>query len=323
MISALLSTYPESASCKTQFGELPLHLAVECGAAPEVVNLLIVADWDGIIAYDQSGRTPMEILDSTELLEQEDHRIVYESLVRCHTAYYTNFQKAALEEQSAIKKKHMAKFCEVKRRHEDELKREQQKQNGIRGQVQHLEGKIETLNGGIQSRDAQIASFHAEENMRNDRIQALELLVSELKKDFRHENEMVKTLINAVQDKDKEILNRDRKIQTLSNDLLGILAVQEDEITFNLAETERRMRAMVSNQIALQKKVVGQTEGLKDLLYARGIASRTHTTNSFPSQGREEQKCHEMGEQDDETNVASAVLGAAVTALQKPEQLTL
>jgi chromosome segregation ATPase len=248
-----LSTYPESASCKTQFGELPLHLAVECGAAPEVVNLLIVANWDGIITYDQSGRTPMEILDSTELLQQEDHRIVYESLVRCHTAY-TNFQKASLEEQSAIKKKHMAKFCEVKRRHEDELKREVQKQNEIRGQVQDLEGNIGTLNEGIQLRDAKIASFHTDENMWKDRIQALDLSVSELKMDCRHENEMVKTLVKAVQDKDKEILNRDRKIQTLSNDLLDILAVQEDEIAFNLMETERSMRAMVSNQIALQKK---------------------------------------------------------------------
>lgn len=322
MISALLSTYPESASCKTQFGELPLHLAVECGAAPEVVNLLIVADWDGIIAYDQSGRTPMEILDSTELLEQEDHRIVYESLVRCHTAY-TNFQKAALEEQSAIEKKHMAKFCEARRRHEDELKREQQKQNEIRGQVQNLERKIETLNGGIQSRDTKIASFHAEENMSNDRIQALELLVSELKNDFMHENEMVKSLINAVQDKDEEILNRDRKIQTLSNDLLDTLAVQEDEIAGKLIETERSMRAMVRNQIALQKKVVAQTEGLKDLLSVRGIASRTNITKSFPGQGREEQKSHEMNEQADETDVASAVLGAAVAALKKPPQVTM
>jgi chromosome segregation ATPase len=317
-----LSTYPESASCKTQFGELPLHLAVECGAAPEVVNLLIVANWDGIIAYDQSGRTPMEMLDSTELLEQEDHRIVYESLVRCHTAY-TNFQKAALEEQSAIKKKHMAKFCEVKRRHDDELKREQQKKNEIRGQVRHLEGKIDTLNEGLQSRDEKIASFHAEEKKWKDHIQALELLVAELKNDFMQENEMVKSLINAVQDKDKEILQRDRKIQTLSNDLLDVLAVQEDEIAFNLTDTERSMRAMVSNQIALQKKVVGQTQGLKDLLSARGIASRTNAANSFPSQGREEQKHHEMEEQIDETNVASAVLGAAVAALQKPPQLTM
>lgn len=322
MISALLSTYPESASCKTQFGELPLHLAVECGAAPEVVNLLIVADWDGIIAYDQSGRTPMEILDSTELLEQEDHRIVYESLVRCHTTY-TNFQKSALEEQSVIKKKHMAKFFELKRRHEDELKREQQNKNEIRCQVQHLDGRIEALNGGIKSRDAKIASFHAEEDVANDRIQALELLVSELKKDFRHENEMVKSLISAVQDKDKEILKRDRKIQTLSNDLLDILAVQEDEIAFKVMETERSMRAMVSNQIALQKKVVGQTEGLKDLLYMRGIPSRTNTANSFPSQAREEQKYHEMDEQVDDMNVASAVLGAAVAALQKPPQMTI
>jgi hypothetical protein len=319
LISALLSTYPESASCKTQFGELPLHLAVECGAAPEVVNLLIVADWDGIIAYDQSGRTPMEILDSTELLEQEDHRIVYESLVRCHTAY-TNFQKAALEEQSAIKKKHMAKFCEVKRRHDDELKREQQKQNEIRCQVQHLEGKVEKMNAGIQSRDAKIASFHAKENVWKDRIQALELLVAELKEDFSHENEMVKTLLNTVQDKDKAILKRDSKIQTLSNDLLDVFVFQEDEIASSLMDTERSMRTMVSNQIALQRKVVGQMEGMKHLLSARGIPSRTNTANSFPSQGREEQKYQELDEQANDTGVARAVLGAAVAALQKNQR---
>ena len=133
MVSALLSSFPESASRSTQFGELPLHLAVECGAAPEVVNLLIVANWEGIVECDQSGRTPVDILSSSDLLAQEDHRVVHESLTRCYAAY-TSFQKAALEEQSAIKKKHKATFSAVKRRHEEELKREHEKQDEIRQQ---------------------------------------------------------------------------------------------------------------------------------------------------------------------------------------------
>ena len=101
LVSSLFSSFPESAYLTTQFGELPLHLAVESGAAPEVVNLIMVANWEAIVTPDNSGRIPTDILDRGELLQLDDHRIVHESLSRCHQAF-TRAQKESQEEQAAV-----------------------------------------------------------------------------------------------------------------------------------------------------------------------------------------------------------------------------
>jgi hypothetical protein len=38
----MLELHPESASLKTHFGELPLHVAVEMGSTPKVIHLFLV-----------------------------------------------------------------------------------------------------------------------------------------------------------------------------------------------------------------------------------------------------------------------------------------
>jgi myosin heavy subunit len=299
----------------TQFGELPLHLAVESGAAPEVVNLIIVANWGAIVAQDQSGRIPTEILDTMELLQIDDHRIVHESLIRCYKAY-TRMQKVAQEEQSVIKKKHKAEFSALTRRHQQELKREQDKQEDIRNDVIALESRIEDMKEVEHAKDHAIRKFQREKDLWLDQIESLGEMIESLREQLSEEKKNVEDLIGTIKEKDEEILARDDNIEMLSNDLRNVAVMHDDQVMESLIATERSMRAMVSSQITMQKNLTGQANGLKALLIARGISLPDGELLESDTQG--EEKCPYQEEGLDATEATNAVVAAAVAALLKP-----
>jgi len=297
----------------TQFDQLPLHIAVEFGAAPEVVNLLVVAYWDAIVAQDQSGRTPVELLDTSELLQQEEYRVVYESLSRCHTAY-TNFQKAAAEEQNAIKRKHKATFAAVSKKHAEDLKRERDIQNDLKNEIQALQDMIISLQREIKSRDVTIDDMKAEQKAAALNEQRLKAYIADLNKDVAREKHHVALLLNTVEDKDAEIQRRDDRIQLLSGDLQAVLLMQEQDVAASLTKTERTMRAMVSSQIALQKELLGQADCLRELLEDRGIPAIA--PSPVEADERQEEKESSFNVEVD-PNQEAAVVAAAAAALQK------
>jgi chromosome segregation ATPase len=322
LVSALLSSFPDSAYKTTQFGELPLHLAVECGAAPEVVNLVIVANWSAIIAQDQSGRIPTEILDHMELLQLDEHRIVHESLTRCYTAY-TRMLRVAQDEQSVIKRKHKAEFSSLARRHQQELKKELEKQDSLREEVRALESRIEDMKEVEHAKDHAIKKFNREKDMWFDQIKGLGEMIETLKQQINEEKNNVTSLMQTIREKDGEIRARDDKIETLSNDLRNVAIMHDDHVLATMIATEQSMRAMVSNQIALQKNITGQANGLKALLIARGISLPDEELSVESADHAEEMKSLNQEEILDEAEASNAVMAAAVAALQKgvPSQI--
>ena len=115
-ISHLLSMYPAAAKLRTQFGELALHIAVESGSPPEVVNLLIVAHWPALVATDQSGRTPLSILQDSEMLALEDHKVVFESLTRSMETYQQILNRHEMDLES-LKVTHAAGLVAIGSQH--------------------------------------------------------------------------------------------------------------------------------------------------------------------------------------------------------------
>jgi hypothetical protein len=76
------------------------------------------------------------------------------------------------------------------------------------------------------------------------------------------------------------------------------------------------MRAMVSSQIALQKQLAGQANGLKSLLTTRGIPLEDEAPFEYAHE--QEEKKSQPEDILDTTEAADAVMAAAVSALQKP-----
>lgn len=104
-LAKLLQAFPAAASRPTQFGELPLHLAVECGAEPCVVNQLALHHWAGVVQTDQSGRVALDILLEAAILDPAEQKAVHESL------------KASMATHAEIRRQQNADLEAVERQH--------------------------------------------------------------------------------------------------------------------------------------------------------------------------------------------------------------
>jgi hypothetical protein len=108
----LLRVFPNAIRERTQFGELSLHLAVECGASVPVIQLLCLYDWElCCTAVDQSGRTVLEILKNSDgsVLDPDDQSAIIDTI----TATVTTFHQ--------IHSNHRMELRQVRQRHQTEL----------------------------------------------------------------------------------------------------------------------------------------------------------------------------------------------------------
>jgi hypothetical protein len=307
-----LSTFPESAYLTTHFGELPLHLAVESGAAPEVVNLIAVANWGAIVASDNSGRVPIDILAQGDLLSIDDNRIVYESLKRCYKAY-TDVQKKAQDEKNEIKRKHEGQLTILHRQHQEALQREYETQETLLSDLKAQNSEIARMKKIDAAKDRLLMKAHDETISWKVEIQRFTETISKLHNDLLQEKQNVARLKEALKGRDDDIGRRDEVVQCLSNDLRAIaLAYNRDNAKFVRA-TENAMRAMVSSQVALQKQLSGQANSIESLLSDRVIESipRSNTSREEKEEFLDHEQPGESGE------VASSLVAAAVAALKQ------
>ncbi|KAL3924200.1 MAG: hypothetical protein SGILL_001191 [Bacillariaceae sp.] len=311
LISELISSYPESTYKATNLDELPLHLAVDKACAPEVVNLIIVSNWRAIVTQDQAGRTPLDIIDRGELMQFEDYQIIYDSLSRCHKTYM-EVQKAAQEEQAALKRKQKATFSALSKRHQEEMQREQDKQEKLLEAMEALRVQVEDTKEVCSSKDHQIKKHLSDRRRWQDDVRGLENQVAGLKRELESEKGQIKVLLYKIEQKEKEIHDKDSRIEVLSKDLRSIAVSNESDIMECLAETEESMRTMVSNQIALQKLITSKSKDLNSLLSQRGITLPT----AKGSTANEEEKKIEHDTDIDGDEVNAAMMAAALAALQ-------
>jgi head-tail adaptor len=314
LVSELLSKYPESANLTTNLGEYPLHLAVDKACAPEVVNLIIVANWNAIVSQDQAGRTPLDIVDRDELIQIEDYRIIFESLGRCHRTY-VDIQKATHEEKVALTRKQKLTFNAVSKRHREELKVEYDKQAKLQKFVEDLKKEIENMKELTNNKDDQIEKHMQQKDVWLAGIRELESKEACQRCELESERTQVKNLLYKIERKEDEIRGKDTHIHVLSKDLRSIAVSNETDVMESLIETEQSMRTMVSNQIALQQLLSSKSRSLKSLLKQRGIAVLKIDDNQ--QMPEEEKSTH--GNDDDnfvEDDAASAaMMAAALTAL--------
>ena len=291
--------------------ELPLHLAVDKACAPEVVNLIIVSNWRAIVTQDQAGRTPLDIIDRDELMQFEDYRIVCDSLSRCHKTYM-EVQKAAQEEQAALKRKQKATFSAVSKRHQEEIQREHDKQEKLRDEMHALRQQVDDTKQICASKDQNIKKHLSERRRWQDNVRDLENQVGGLKRELESEKGQIKVLLYKIEQKEKEIHDKETRIEVLSKDLRSIAVSHETDITECLAETEESMRTMVSNQIALQKLLSSKAKDLNSLLKQRDIP----LPNVSKASDLKEEKKSESDAEFENDDVNAAMMAAAMAALQ-------
>eukprot|EP00536_Pseudo-nitzschia_multiseries_P009417 jgi/Psemu1/258133/estExt_Genewise1Plus.C_2610058 len=313
LVSALLTAFPESASMTTNLGEYPLHLAVDKACAPEVVNLIIVANWEAIVAQDQAGRTPLEIIDQTEQLELESNRIIFESLKRCRKTYI-DIQNAAHEEREGLLREHEETCDTVSKNHQEELKREHTKQSKLEAEIAKLKIQINDMKELTETKDRELQKHILAKDKWLVTISELEVAKADQHQQLEKERTQIRVLMFQIEQKEEEIQRKDSKIDVLSRDLRSIAISNETDVLESLIETEQSMRTMVSNQIALQKLLSSKSKGLKVLLKQRGIVAPDADIRKVPAP-QEEKVMHVDDGMHDEA-ATNAMMAAAMAALQ-------
>ena len=316
-MSELLSAFPESSSLTTNLGEYPLHLAVDKACAPEVVNLVIVANWDAIVARDHAGRTPLDIIDHTELLEIDENKVIFESLKRCHKTY-TALQKSARDEKAVLLRKQKAQACVVIKRNQEEQRKQKNKITKLTEETERLKIEIDVAREQTRKQDREIEKRNLVNQEYEETIRELHEKTAAQKCELENERAQIKGLLYKVEQKEAELKRKNSKIDVLSKDLQSIVVSNETEIMHAMIETEQSMRTMVSAQINLQNLFNSKAQGLKTLLNQRGIdAPRVQNLSEEPDEEKS------MGEEDDQAAyavddaTANAAMMAAATAALK------
>lgn len=314
LVSELLSAFPESSSLSTNHGELPLHLAVDKACAPEVVNLIIVANWNAIVARDHAGRTALDIITHDEMLIFDSTKVVFENLKRCHETYMA-IQKSVRDEKTILIRKQTAQTHLLTTRHQEELKKKEAQNVKLQKETELLKNQIKYTADQTQEKDE---AFQKHVLLHKKCVQTmveLEEKVAQQNAALEREKALAKDLQRKLKQKEKEIQSKNLQIDTLSNDLQNVVTSNETEILESLIQTEQSMREMVSAQIALQKLMASKSEGLKSILTQRGIDIPQKQT--VAEEKEEEKSLGEQGCFVVDGEVINAAMVAAATAALK------
>jgi hypothetical protein len=279
------------------------------------VNLVLVSNWGGIVARDNSGRAPTDIVAQGELRLLDDHRFVYESLMRCHKTY-TDMQKNAHDEKTDMKRKHNGQITTLHRQHQEALKKEYEKQQVLLMDLEARELEIEQMKKIDAAKDQLLLEADSETTSLKGEVEALTAIISKLRDDVFQEKKNVAFLKQSIKERDADIASRDEFIECLSGDLRAISGIHEHDIVESVHVTEKAMRAMVSSQIALQKQLSEQASRIKSLLSFRGIGSLPMETSHAINTDQEAKEPFPDEQPADSGEVAAALRAAAIAALK-------
>lgn len=276
LISTLLSVHPESCGAVTHFGELPLHLAVGCGASPEVVNILIASNPPSVTAADNGGRTAIEILNDSGHV-REDSPLIIESLKRCQTMMERN-QEAWERSITEIHSEHDEKVTRISRQHEQALAVKEVRITDLINDVKRGEARAQDLSKQIDERESKIDSKNSVERNLMDLVRDLEGEASSLRNQNRTLRSKVSELDDAIVRKDFNIDRLNEKVDELTRDLVSVGSAQEALVDRELRKAEYDLNQMMDSQRALLNQVWKQRELVRSVISERGIDTQTKET---------------------------------------------
>jgi chromosome segregation ATPase len=305
-MAKMLSLYPESATQVTQFGELPLHLAVETGCVLEVVNLLLVSYFQGINHKDNSGRTPLDIATDNE----HGDKLVLECLQRAfkaHACMVSSLEKAVKQ----LKREHKLSIQHLKSQQDIQLRAERERQATLEESFTKIQQHVQASEEARQKMKQQV-SIH--KKARGECEQKMEKLCQQivmLQDEMTTEQQANKDLLEELSEKQDEIQRLRLAVDTLSKDLSLVTLKQHQTIAQQVVQTEKDMKTFLISQQTLKAQLVSQAKQMQVLFKERGIEMPV----SPKKKDGEEKK--EAAEDIDSQQVADAAAQAAFAALQE------
>lgn len=262
MIYALLSAYPESSMAESNFGELALHAAVRCGACAEVVNCIIASYPAAALARDNSGCTPLDILNGTG--KMMDHDAVVAALNRT-IAVMTREEQSWGHKISSMQQD----FKQNKERRRREYELIVANKNAEIADLKRALDQEKLATSNLASKVIQteqvVQDRSKSERRLQEKMKKMEEDINELMASNSGRMSKINDLEDIVRSDRKTILELNSRVQTLQSALTSLLEDEEAFASTKLAKAENNFKALMESQFVFLR----ETERRKDLLRAR------------------------------------------------------
>ena len=253
---------------ESNFGELPLHSAVRCGACAEVVNCILAAYPSGVLARDNSGCTPLDILNGTG--KMMDHDAVVAALNRT-IAVLTKEEQAWEEKISSMQ----LEFKQNKDKRRQEYETVVATKNA---EIEDLKRKLNQENLATSNLAAKVIQTEQvvqdkgkTEKRYQEQIKQNEDEIMQLKSSNATRKSKIKDLEDIVRSDRKAILELNNRVQTLQSSFAALVQEEETFATTKLVEAEKSLKSMMESQFTFIKETEKRKKSLRVRVNQLGI----------------------------------------------------
>lgn len=268
MIYTLLAAYPEACMAESNFGELPLHAAVRCGACAEVVNCIIASYPRAVLAKDNSSCTPLDILNGTG--KMLDHDAVVAAL---------NRTIAVLEREEQEWEEKMA-FLQVEYKQSKDKRRKEYERvvANKNAEIEDLKVALDQENlatGGLAAKVIQTEQLVQDsgkiEKRQQEIIKQAETEIMELKSSNANRKSKIKDLEGIVRSDQKTIMELNNRVKILQSSYIALLKEEETFAETKLADAEKNFKKLVESQHSFLRETEKRKSSLRNRVDQLGI----------------------------------------------------
>jgi len=269
-VEQLLHEFPESACEKTQFGELPIHLACGCAASSDILNLLLVYNPLGALVRDNGGRTPLDILKSSS---SKPNKATSEAFIACQeTLVQHNANHAYKVERHTLK--HTKQLHSLNKKSLRDLK---EKDDAYLLQAKKLSSykrQISELVDTMRECEVKIMDKNKAESKLMDRIFQLEAENASIRTDNQTLKSTLRDSQADAEDKQDKIHRLSNVVQVLVSDL-NTLVDEKDSLLQKSHDWETEAQLLLQKQQHMHVEMQTQREGVRSFTYkiAHGVDS--------------------------------------------------
>ena len=247
---------------ESNFGELPLHAAVRCGACAEVVNCILASYPAAALASDNSGCTPLDILNGTG--KMMDHDAVVAALNRT-IAVLTKEEQSWEHKISSLQEE----FKQSKDKRRREYERVVANKNAEIEDLKRLLEQEKLATSNLASKVIQTEQVVQDksklEKRYQEKMKKMDDEIKELKGSNSTRKTQIKDLEDIVRSDRKTILELNSRVLTLQTSLTSLLQEEETFAATKLASAEKNFKTLMESQFVFLR----ETERRKDVLRAK------------------------------------------------------
>jgi len=280
IIQELLNIFPESAHEKTQFGELPIHLAAGCGAGNDILNLLIAFNPLAVLVRDNGGRTPLEIIKSSYPSDTSILSNTNAAFLGCQSTLLS-FNKRHQNKVEQIRGKHAKEISLEKTKTDEEFKTKEDNIAHLKKKLHSHKRQITELICTMQQCEDKIMEKNQVESKLMDRVYQLEKENSTIRTDNKNLKIGLREEHAEVEEKNEKIKQLSQVISTLLRDMQSLVQ-EKDKMLLSSRKWEKDATDLIEKQQKINAEMLRQRHSFKSY-HAKIAKNLDHVldTNDF------------------------------------------